>query len=490
MLAVTSERTRLRHTSTLGFAWAHGAIPGELVMDDDKVATLPPPVELPKRTFAASKMPRMCSPAEAIARTVQAGMRVHIGGNAGEPKYLAEALAAHAAKLKVRHPEDRIEVEQLLTPYPRWFQPEVADKISFVTEFLGPGSRQAVNEGRAKFFRCFLHRVPMQYRTGARLHPNVCLVQVAPPKKDIVNLGVNTGLECMAVQNADVVIAEINPNMPPVFGADAIVPLSKIDYLVEASEPYDLFSIEKETTPRAKTIARHVAAKIGDGHTLQSGIGGIPDSTFELLHDRKNLKIWSEMVSTGAIALMESGAVSEVANVGFLLGKKELYEYARENPKFNFHCLSVINYPPRVGQIPKMTCINGANVVDLVGHVCSSCVPGKITYYSGIGGQHDFLFGSMLSEGGLPIVALESTVRKNGKDLVSKIVASLTGPGVSIAETGNHPLWLATEYGMEYLGDMDDEERASTIINKLAHPDFRDWLKEEAAKCFPWGRNL
>lgn len=457
---------------------------------DDPVATLQDTAERPRPSVSRSKMPKICSPAQAIEETVQSGMRVHVGGNAGEPKYLAEALCAHAAKLKVRHPEDRIEVEQLLSPTDRWFQPEIEDKVAFVTEFLGPGSRKAVNEGRAKFFRCFLHRVPLQYKTGARLHPNVCLVQVAPPKKGIVNLGVNTGLECMAVQNADTVIAEINPNFPPVYGADAIVPLSKIDYLVEAPEPYDLFAIQKETTGRAKTIARHIASRIGDGHTLQAGIGGIPDATFELLHDRQNLKIWSEMVSTGAIGLMESGAVSEVANVGFLLGSKELYEYARENPKFNFHCISVINYPPRVGQIPKMTCINGANVVDLVGHVCSACIPGKITYYSGIGGQHDFLFGSMLSEGGLPIVALESTVRKDGVDTISKIVASLTGPGVSIAETGNNPLWLATEYGMEYLGDMDDEERARTVVNKLAHPDFRDWLKEEAAKCYPWGKNL
>src|ERR1051326_7154766 len=433
---------------------------------DESVATLPPPVDLRRQMAARVKLPKRGPAAQAIAETVKAGMRVHIGGNAGEPKYLADALCAHAAKLKVSHPQDRIEVEQLLTPTDRWFRPEVEKQISFVTEFLGPGSRQAVNEGKGKFFRCFLHRVPSQYKTGARLHPNVCLVQVAPPNRaGCVNLGVNNGLECMAVQHADVVIAEINPNMPAVYGADAVVPLSRVDYLVEAEEPYELFSVAKETTPRMKAIARHISARIGDGHTLQAGIGGIPDSTFGLLHDRKGLKIWSEMVSTRGVDLLESGAVSEVANVGFLLGNKELYEYVRENPKLNFHCLSYINYPPRVGQIPKMTCINGANVVDVVGHVCSAGVPGKVTYYSGIGGQHDFLFGSMMSESGLPIIALESTLRKNDVNVASKIVASLTGPGVSIAETGNHPLWLATEFGMEYLGDMDDEERAFVVIN-------------------------
>jgi len=458
---------------------------------DETIATLPPPVELRRQMAAPAKLPKRCSPAQAIAETVRPGMRVHIGGNAGEPKYLAEALCAHAAKLKIKHPQDKIEVEQLLTPTDRWFRPEVEKQISFVTEFLGPGSRQAVNEGKGKFFRCFLHRVPSQYKTGARLHPNVALVQVSVPNRaGCVNLGVNTGLECMAVRHADVVIAEINPNMPAVYGADAVVPLSRIDYLVEAQEPYDLFAVNKEVTPRAKLIARHIAERIGDGHTLQSGIGGIPDCTFDLLHDRKGLRIWSETVSTGTVALLESGAVSDVANVGFLLGNKKLYEFARENPMFNFHCLSYINFPPRVGQIPKMTCINGANVVDVVGHVCSAGVPGKVTYYSGIGGQHDFLFGAMMSEGGLPIIALESTVRKNGKDLASKIVASLTGPGVAVAETGNHPLWLATEYGMDYLGDMDDEERAFVVINKLAHPDYRDQLREEVAKCYPWGANL
>jgi 4-hydroxybutyrate CoA-transferase len=236
-------------------------------------------------------------------------------------------------------------------------------------------------------------------------------------------------------------------------------------------------------------IARHVASLIEDGAVLQTGIGGIPDAVLPMLMDRKDLAVHSELVSDGVIPLIEAGVLTGARKnfkprkiiLGFALGSKRLFEFVDNNPIFEFHPTAYTNDPPLIARNDKMVAINSALQIDLTGQVCSDSIGNQ--FYSGIGGQVDFLRGASRSKGGKPIIAISSTAKQG---TISRIVPTLD-PGAGVVTSRGLVRYIVTEYGIAYLHGKSIRERAKALI-EIAHPDFRSELYEYCEKT-KWLQN-
>jgi len=224
-------------------------------------------------------------------------------------------------------------------------------------------------------------------------------------------------------------------------------------------------------------IARNVAELIDDGAVLQTGIGGIPDAVLSFLMDRKDLGVHSELVSDGVIPLIESGVITGARKnfkprkiiLGFALGTKKLFDFVDDNPIFEFHPTAYTNDPAFIARNDNMVAINSALQIDLTGQVCSDSI--GTYFYSGIGGQVDFLRGASRSKGGKPIIALSSTAKSG---TISRIVPMLT-PGAGVVTSRGLIRYVVTEYGVAYLHGKSIRERAKALID-ISHPKFRDEL--------------
>jgi acyl-CoA hydrolase len=245
---------------------------------------------------------------------------------------------------------------------------------------------------------------------------------------------------------------------------------------VDASRPLCELA-PPEITDVHMGIARNVATLIDDGSTLQLGIGGIPDAVLLCLKDRRDLGIHTEMLSDNAIPLIEAGIINGRLKtlhprkiiLGFVLGTRRLFDFVHNNPSFEFHPTSYTNNPRMIAQNRRMVAVNSALQVDITGQVCADSIASY--FYSGIGGQVDFIRGAAFSEGGKPIIALPSTAR-NG--VVSRIVPTLsTGAGVVTSRGSVH--YVVTEYGVAYLHGRSIRQRAEALI-EIAHPKFRNEL--------------
>ena len=265
--------------------------------------------------------------------------------------------------------------------------------------------------------------------------------------------------------------------MPRTFG-DSFIHVSRIDAFVESSRP--LCELPKpEITEMHLAIAKNVAGLIEDGAVLQTGIGGIPDAVLPFLMDRKDLGVHSELVSDSVIPLIEAGVITGARKnykprkviLGFVLGTKVLFDFVDNNPIFEFHPTSYTNDVLLIARNDNMVAINSALQVDLTGQVCSDSI--GTYFYSGIGGQVDFLRGASHSKGGKPIIALPSTA-KGGT--ISRI-APMLDPGAGVVTSRGLVRYIVTEYGVANLHGKSIRERAKALI-EISHPKFRDQLFE------------
>jgi acyl-CoA hydrolase len=298
-------------------------------------------------------------------------------------------------------------------------------------------------------------------------------------------VGVDTTLT--AAKCARYVVAQVNDNMPRTYG-DSFIQVSDIDALVESSRP--LCALTKSVVSDLQiAIARNVASLIEDGAVLQTGIGGIPDAVLPMLMDRKDLAVHSELVSDGVIPLIEAGVLTGARKnfkprkiiLGFALGSKRLFEFVDNNPIFEFHPTAYTNDPALIARNDKMVAINSALQIDLTGQVCSDSIGNQ--FYSGIGGQVDFLRGASRSKGGKPIIAISSTAKQG---TISRIVPTLD-PGAGVVTSRGLVRYIVTEYGIAYLHGKSIRERAKALI-EIAHPDFRNELYEYCEKT-KWLQN-
>jgi acyl-CoA hydrolase len=415
-------------------------------------------------------------------------MRVHIHPGCAAPEVLVEALMERAPVLR------DVEIIHIMTfgeaPY---VAPEMGGHFRHNAFFIGRNVRAAVNDGRADYTPIFLSEVEDLFCNG-QMPVDVALIQVSPPDDHgFCSLGVGVDLTRTATRCARYVVAQVNDQMPRTYG-DSFIHVSEISAIVECSRP--LCELPRlEITDMHRAIAKNVAELIEDGATLQTGIGGVPDAVLPFLMDRKDLGIHSEMVSDNVIPLIEAGVITGQRKtllprkivLGFALGTRKLFDFVNDNPMFEFRPNRFTNDPMTIARNDRMVAINSALQVDLTGQVCSDSI-GQY-FYSGFGGQVDFLTGAAKSKGGKPILALPSTA-KNGT--MSRIVPMLT-PGAGVVTSRALVRYVVTEHGIAYLHGRTIRQRAEALI-QIAHPKFRDqlydfcertkWLQREPETAF------
>jgi len=413
-------------------------------------------------------------------KAVQSGMRVIIHPGCAEPEALVEALITRAPHVK------DVELIHLLTlGRADYVAPNMEGHFRHNAFFIGANVRSAVNEGRADYMPIFLSEIEALIESGD-LPIDVALIQVAPPDAHgFCSFGVGVDVTLTGAKAAKWVIAQVNAMMPRTYG-DSFIHVSQLDAVVEATQP--LCELKKhEGGKETEEIGRQVATLVEDGACLQLGIGGIPDAVLSNLNDRKDLGIHTEMCSDNVIELIEAGIINgERKNfkprkiiTAFVLGTRRLFDFIHENPFFEFHPNAYTNDPFFVSRNDNMVAINSALQVDITGQVSADSV-GQ-TFYSGFGGQVDFIRGAARSKGGKPIIALPSTA-KNGT--ISRITPMLT-PGAGVVTTRADVHYVVTEYGIAYLHGKTIRQRAEALIN-ISHPKFRAELTEycEKAKFF------
>jgi 4-hydroxybutyrate CoA-transferase len=406
---------------------------------------------------------------EAVA-CVQSHTRVYIQPGCAEPEALVEALIGRAP-----HVRD-VEIVHLLTlGRADYIAPAMTGHFRHNAMFIGGNVREAVNDGRADYTPIFLSQVEGLFESG-EMPIDVALIQVLPPDSHgFCSFGVGVDTTLTAAKKARYVIAQVNTHMPRTYG-DSFIHVNDIDAFVEDSRP--LCELPKEEiTDLHLAIARNVASLIDDGSTIQTGIGGIPDAVLLYLKDRKDLGVHTELLSDNIIPLIESGVVNGRLKtlhprkiiLGFCLGTKRLFDFVDDNPSFEFHPNAYTNNPLLIAQNDRMVAINSALQVDITGQVCADSV--GTFFYSGIGGQVDFIRGSTRSKGGKPIIALPSTAKK---DTISRIVPMLN-PGAGVVTSRGAVHYLVTEFGVAYLHGRSIRQRAEALI-QIAHPKFRNEL--------------
>ena len=352
------------------------------------------------------------------------------------------------------------------------------DRIRHYGIFFGKGTRAAGARGQAALCPIHFGAFPGTIRDG--LTPMDCaFLHVSPPDEfGYCTFGVSCDWERAAIDSAELVIAEVNPNMPRTFG-DNLVHVSEIDYFVESNE--SVLNIGKtKAGPVEEAIGKNIGELIPDGACLQLGVGGIPDAIMEFLAHKNDLGLHSELIPEGTMPLIQAGNINNKKKklhtgksiVSFAGGSAEFYQWLHENRGVEFHPVDYVNDPRVIGNIDNMISVNAALQVDLMGQVNAEAI--NRNQFSGVGGQVDFVRGATWSKGGKSIIAMTSTT-KGGT--ISRIVAGLQ-PGDPVTTARTDVDYIVTEHGVAHLRGKDLFERARLLI-AIAHPNFRDQLKDE-----------
>jgi len=384
--------------------------------------------------------------------------RVVASGNHAAPRALLDALERSV---------ERYRLFMLAAPAPL----PAREGVIFETPFVGPGMREA--GGRLDYLPMRLSLVPRLFATIRA--PDVVLLHTSTPRGGKVSLGIEVNVLAAAVEmvrsRAGLVVAQLNPRMPYTYG-DGELDEELIDLAIEVDEPL-ASPPAGHGHAQADAIAELVAELIADESTLQMGIGQIPDATLRALAHRRGLAIWSEMISDGVMALERHGALDESTPIvcSFLFGSPEFYEWVNENPRVRMARTETTNDPVRIASHRRMMSVNSALAVDLRDQAGASHINGRL--YSGFGGQPDFVVGALHSLGGHAIIALRSWHEKSDS---STIVPRLADPVTSFQHSA-----VITEHGCAEIFGRSQRAQAQLIIEHAAHPDARDWLREEAA---------
>jgi acyl-CoA hydrolase/RimJ/RimL family protein N-acetyltransferase len=412
--------------------------------------------------------------ASAAMKLIKSGNSVFIGTGCGQPQHLVDSLVFDTSGIRDVH------IVHLLTmgtaPYAN---EKFRDKFKMNSLFISANVRDALEHGIGDYTPIFLSEIPDEFETG-RLPIDVALITVSEPDTNgLCSLGVSVDIVKAAATNAKYIIAQVNKNMPRTYG-NSFIHVNNIDVLV----PYDEKMIEipiSEPDELLRQIGQNVARLVEDGSTIECGIGSVPQALVEYLAYKKDLGIHTEMFSDWIIDLVECGALTGAKKstdrnkivASFCMGTQRLYDYINDNPFFEFHPTEYVNDINTISKQEKMIAINAGLEVDLTGQVCADSLGYR--FYSGIGGQVDFIRGAARSRGGKAIIAMPSTA-KGGN--VSRIVPHLT-EGAGVVTTRGDVHYVVTEHGIAYLHGKTIRERVLALIN-IAHPKFRNELLQAA----------
>lgn len=421
------------------------------------------------------------TPEEAV-KYVKSGDTIVVQGSTSIPTVLLNALTARASELRdVKlisgfgiHPED--------APYAKR---ELIDSFRALSIFVPNTLRRAMKEGVADTIPCFLGEVPSLFRSGL-IPVDVTFLNVSEPDENgYCSYGISADIAFSGAECSKVIIAQVNKYMPHLYG-DPLIHVSQITAMCRCDVP--LVEVPTPVPNEIETkIGNYVASEIPDGATLQIGVGGIPNAVINALRHHKHLGLHTEAITDGVLPLIESGVIDNSLkkvlpgkSVGSLvLGSRHLYDFVDHNPDFVIRDVAWTNDPQIIRQNPKAMAINSAVEVDLTGQICADSI-GE-TIISGVGGQHDFMYGAALSEGGKCFIALPSMTNKGQ----SKIVARLA-PGAGVVTTRFQAQYIVTEHGIAFLRNLPLADRAKALI-KIADPSVREDLERAAVERFGIG---
>jgi acyl-CoA hydrolase/L-amino acid N-acyltransferase YncA len=465
----------------------------------ERARVAPPALNVPE---AMQRVVEVLAQARAAGRVPV----LYLPGNAGRIAAVEDWVFDHATELARGQTLHLFQTLALGSPA-RWAQ-AVANGVVPVTPFIGPGVRALVNQGLARNIRCNLSQVHKLFQT--RWRPDVALAHVSPPDdQGRVTLGLNAGLDISAVKNARYKVAVVNLQMPRwhiallsdpesgrSFETGCAMNLDEFDLVVELSEP--LLEHSMTVKPAGRDAAVQIADRIidllaqqadADGnlpHTLQLGIGMIPNAVAEALAERRRsvAGVWSEMFSDGVLRLYQSGLIKRTGGqhlrdhvtVGFVLGTQALYDTLGQNPDFAVLPQELVNDPIMIAHNRRMASINATIAVSLNGEVAASTIGTR--HHSDVGGQHDFALGASWSEGGIAIIALPSVATLKDGSQQSKVVAT-HAEGAHHTISADLPVVVVTEQGVADLRQLDDPGRVEAML-QVAHPDWREKLAKEA----------
>ncbi len=419
--------------------------------------------------------------AEAV-KAIKSGDHIHLSSVASAPQCLIKAMCERGANGELRD----VHIHHLHTegaaPYADSKFEGIFQLDSF---FVGSNVRKETQAGYADYIPVFLSETQKLYRSGA-VPCNVAMIQVSTPDKHgYVSLGTSVDATLAAVETAGTVIAVVNKYVPRSFG-DAMIHSSRINLFVEEDAPLEEAHFSTPSDVEV-AIGKHCASLIEDGATLQMGIGAIPNAVLSQLTGHKNLGIHTEMFADGVLPLVESGVINgEAKNIDkgmmvstFLMGSQKVYDFIDDNPGVRMMDVGYTNDPYIISKNDKVTAINSALQVDLTGQVCADSLGTK--FYSGVGGQVDFVYGASLSKGGKAMIAMPSITNKG----LSKIAPVLTS-GAGVVTTRSHIHYFVTEFGAVDLYGKSMQERARLLIS-IAHPSAQEELDKAAFER--WGNH-
>ena len=417
--------------------------------------------------------------ADEAVKLVRSGDTVCCQGSTSVPVILQEALARRHAELRDVQIVSGFNVTTAEAPF---CKPEYKDSFLVNSIFLCADQRKHVAAGYGSMTPCFLGEVPGLFRSG-QLPIDVAFINCSlPDENGYCSYGISADISVAAVETARVVIAQVNKSIPYLYG-ECLIHESKIDAAVLCDAPPVAMEFGEPTAIEA-AIGAHVANEIPDGATLQIGVGGIPNAILNGIKHHQHLGLHTEAMTDGVIRLIKEGVIDNslkkvhpgISVASLALGSKGMYEFIDHNESMRFYDVAYTNNPFLIARNPRACAINSAIEVDLTGQVCADSIGEMI--FSSVGGQHDFMYGASLSEGGKTFIALPSRTTK-GK---GKIVANLT-PGAGVVTTRFQTQYVATEYGIVYLRNKSLAQRAKALIS-IAHPDDREELEKAACKRF------
>ena len=423
-------------------------------------------------------MIRYTTAAEAV-KLIRPHSSVYIQGSTSIPEILVQAMTDRAAELSDVTLYSGFAIGAKDAPYCR---PEYKETFLVNSLFVANNIRRWLADGYGQSIPAFLGEIPGLFRSGM-LPVDVALLNVSLPNEEgYCSYGVSADLAVSAVECAKTVIAQVNKAMPFSYG-DAVIHVSRLAAAVEVDAPLVELPTSVPNEVESK-IGRHIAELIPDGATLQIGVGGIPNAVLAALTDHKHLGLHTEAMTDGVVPLIERGIIDNsqkavmpgVTGGSLALGSRRLYDYMDYRKDLVMKDVAWTNDPFRIRQNPKVMAINSAVEVDLTGQICADSVGTRII--SGVGGQHDFMFGGALSEGGKTFIAIPSATEKGA----SKIKAVLS-PGAGVVTTRHMIQHVVTEYGVAYLQGRNLAQRAKALIG-IAHPSVREELEKAACERF------
>ena len=418
---------------------------------------------------------------KAIKKYINPGDRIFIDSGCAEPLELTQKLIELGPELpdvEILHFLSLSDLDYYETAG------GIEDLFRHNAFFIGKSLRKFIETGQADYTPMLLSEIPRIFKSG-QMHLDTALIQVSPPDRyGFCSFGINVDIVKTLAESADTVVAEINPKMPRTLG-DAFIHIDDIDAFVVTNHDIIEFTYG-EPDDVSKKIAKFVSSLVENESTIQMGIGQIPNAVTAELIEKKDLGVHSEVFSDGIVDLVEKGVVTckkktihkDKIICSFVMGSRRLYDFVSDNPMVEFHPCEYCNDPFIISQNHKQVAINAALTVDLTGQINSDSIGHQ--FYSGIGGQVDFIRGAGRAKDGKPIMVVPSTATLKDGSVVSRIVPHLEkGSGVVVTRGDVH--YVVSEWGIAYLYGKSIRERVLEMIN-IAHPDFREELLEYAKK--------